>query len=149
MNFYKNKKMRPLKDKYYINKDKFIEHIETYYNTGIFSRDLADYIIRIADGISHSPRFINYTYVDEMRSDAILKMTEAMCKKSYNLDDFRKNPFGYFSMIAFHAFINRLKIEKKYRATADEYAEKVYQELVDEGLIDGHINIENPIHEND
>ena len=48
--------------------------------------------------------------------------------KKYNLDS-GNNPFSYFTTIAFHAFINRIKKEKKHRDVISEYQEVVYDQL--------------------
>ncbi len=40
------------------------------------------------------------------------------------------SPFSYFTTIAFHAFINRIKKEKKHHKTITEYREKVYSDLM-------------------
>ena len=41
-----------------------------------------------------------------------------------------KNPFSYFTTIAFHAFINRIKKEKKHRETLTNYQEAVYSDMM-------------------
>ena len=41
-----------------------------------------------------------------------------------------KNPFSYFTTIAFHAFINRIKREKKYKEVVTQYQESVYEEIM-------------------
>ena len=63
-----------------------------------------------------------------MIGDAILKMLTALRNKKFNIDS-GNNPFSYFTTIAFHAFINRIKKEKKHRETINQYQEKVYFEI--------------------
>jgi DNA-directed RNA polymerase specialized sigma24 family protein len=86
---------------------------------------LAESINKIAIGLSYAPNFINYSYKDEMVGDAILKMFSALKFRKFNVDT-GNSPFSYFTTIAFHAFINRIKKEKRYRETITKYQETVY-----------------------
>lgn len=116
----------------YVNQAEFMTALREYYKSDIISDELATYIKKIAEGLSYAPNFINYTYKDEMVGDAILKMIQALEFKKFDIDN-RDNPFGYFTTIAFHAFINRIKKEKKQRQAINDYQEQVYQELMTSG----------------
>lgn len=119
----------------YVNQKEFMEELRKYYDSDVISTDLATYIKKIAEGLSYAPNFINYTYKDEMVGDAILKMVQALEYKKFDLEN-RDNPFGYFTTIAFHAFINRIKKEKRQRQAITDYQEQVYQDLMNEGAED-------------
>lgn len=71
-------------------------------------------ILQIANGIASRPNFRNYTYIDEMVSDAIVD-----CTRSIYLFDTVKynNPFGYLSRVVWYAFLSRLGAEKKMHET--------------------------------
>jgi hypothetical protein len=75
--------------------------------------------LKIAEGLSHKPNFINYTYRDEMMSDGI----ENCLMYFDNFDPTKsKNPFAYFTQIIYFAFLRRIQKEKKqtyvkYKAT--------------------------------
>jgi hypothetical protein len=75
--------------------------------------------MKIAEGLSHKPNFINYTYRDEMMSDGI----ENCLMYFGNFDPTKsKNPFAYFTQIIYFAFLRRISKEKKqtyvkYKAT--------------------------------
>ena len=84
---------------------------------------------KIANGLSYAPNFINYSYKDEMVGDAIVKMFSALRNKKFKIDS-GFSPFSYFTTIAFHAFINRIKKEKKHHEVINEYKEKVYNDLM-------------------
>lgn len=116
----------------YVNQAEFMAELKVYYKSDVISEELATYIKKIAEGLSYAPNFINYTYKDEMVGDAILKMIQALEHKKFDIDN-RDNPFGYFTTIAFHAFINRIKKEKRQRQAINDYQEQVYQELMTEG----------------
>lgn len=54
--------------------------------------------------------FINYSFKDEMISDAIENCVKAL--HSFN-PDISKNPFSYFTQVCFFAFIRRIQSEKR------------------------------------
>ena len=118
--------------KHYVNPKDFYEQIKEYYKTDIIPDVLAESINKIATGLSYAPNFINYSYKDDMIGDAILKMFSALRNKKFNVDA-GNNPFSYFTTIAFHAFINRIKKEKKHRETLTSYQEAVYSDMITEG----------------
>ena len=75
--------------------------------------------MKIAEGLSHKPNFINYTYRDEMIADGIENCL--MYFDNFNPDK-SKNPFAYFTQIIYYAFLRRIQKEKKqlyvkYKAT--------------------------------
>jgi hypothetical protein len=90
---------------------------------GLPEPKIPDYIgecwMKIAEGLSHKPNFINYTYRDEMIADGIEN-----CLMYFNNFDPEKskNPFAYFTQIIYYAFLRRIQKEKKqlyvkYKAT--------------------------------
>jgi hypothetical protein len=75
--------------------------------------------MKIAEGLSHKPNFINYTYRDEMIADGIENCL--MYFDNFNPDK-SNNPFAYFTQIIYYAFLRRIGKEKKqlyvkYKAT--------------------------------
>lgn len=54
----------------------------------------------------------------------------------------KNNAFSYFTRIAYHAFLNRLKKEKKAKETIDAYQEKVWEEYLNSG--NGWENVRRP-----
>ena len=117
----------------------FYEQICEYYKTGDLPDHLSVVVLKIANGLSFAPNFINYSYKDEMVGDAILKMFSALKNKKFNVDS-TNNPFSYFTTIAFHAFINRIKKEKKHRETITKYQETVYGDLMNDDDSSNHID---------
>tara|TARA_E500000318_G_scaffold107098_2_gene115917 strand:+ start:960 stop:1421 length:462 start_codon:yes stop_codon:yes gene_type:complete len=123
----KNKKGK--KTEYYVNPKEFYSQIKTYYETDDLCDTLAESVHKIAIGLSYATNFINYTYKDEMVGDAVVKMFTALKHKKFNIES-HSNPFSYFTTIAYHAFINRIKKEKRYKQTINEYQETVYEEIM-------------------
>ena len=128
----KKKRKKAKEKKHYVNPKDFYDQIKEYYRTDIIPDVLAESINKIATGLSYAPNFINYSYKDDMIGDAILKMFSALRNKKFNVDA-GNNPFSYFTTIAFHAFINRIKKEKKHRETLTSYQEAVYSDMITEG----------------
>lgn len=132
----KSKKSKKKKEKkpYYVNSREFSDALRAYYesNEEEIGEQLGDYIYKIATGLSYAPNFINYTYKEDMVGDAIYKMLLAVKNKKFNLES-EYNPFSYFTTVAFHAFINRIKKEKKQREIVNEYQEAVYDDLMTSG----------------
>lgn len=71
---------------------------------------IGECFIKIAEGLSHKPNFINYTYRDEMISDGI----ENCLMYFSNFDPAKSNnPFAYFTQIIYYAFLRRIQKEKR------------------------------------
>jgi hypothetical protein len=127
--YEKPKKIKPREREHYVNGKEFEEEIRSYYGTDHVTIKLGECINKIANGLSYAPNFINYSYKEDMVGDAIVKMFSALKNKKFRLDS-GFSPFSYFTTIAFHAFINRIKKEKKHHKAITDYREKVYNELM-------------------
>ena len=118
------------KPKQYVNNADFLDALVEYQEKLKKSKKnktdpppIPNYIgecfMKIAEGLSHKPNFINYTYRDEMMSDGI----ENCLMYFSNFDPTKsKNPFAYFTQIIYYAFLRRIQKEKKqtyvkYKAT--------------------------------
>jgi len=125
----KRKKLKPSEKPHYVNSKEFEDGIRGFYKSGVMTEYLADSIRRIAYGLSFAPNFINYSYKDEMIGDAVVKMYQALKYQKFHIDK-GFSPFSYFTTIAFHAFISRIKKEKKYHQLIVDYRERHYDELI-------------------
>ena len=122
--------MSTKKQKHYINNADFLKALVDYKEACKLATKnktkepaIPNYIgecfMKIAEGLSHKPNFINYTYRDEMISDGI----ENCLMYFANFDETKsKNPFAYFTQIIYYAFLRRIQKEKKqlyvkYKAT--------------------------------
>tara|TARA_R110000744_G_scaffold81359_5_gene159967 strand:- start:710 stop:1258 length:549 start_codon:yes stop_codon:yes gene_type:complete len=117
------------KKEYYIKPAEFKASLSAYYDTDVLTDDLAENIKKIAYGLSYNGSFINYSYKDDMIGDSLIKMYAALKYKKYKFEN-NSNPFSYFTTIAYHAFINRIKKEKKHHQTITSYKEKIYDEYM-------------------
>jgi DNA-directed RNA polymerase specialized sigma24 family protein len=127
------KSKNPKKKENYVNAKEFKQHIIDYYEADddMITRPLGDSIQKIATGLSFAPNFINYSYREDMVGDAIVKMVSALQNKKFDINS-SYNPFSYFTTIAFHAFINRIKKEKKHHEAIEEFKQTVYEDLIND-----------------
>src|SRR5210317_739081 len=92
---------------------------------------VTDYIakcfIRIAEGLSHRPNFVRYTYREEMVMDAVENCLRAV--GNYNIDTATRtgkpNAFSYFTQICYFAFIRRITKEKRQQDIKFKFIEKM------------------------
>lgn len=113
------------KPKQYVNNGDFMKALLEFKTRKLTNPDepIPNYIgecfMKIAEGLSHKPNFINYTYRDEMIGDGIENCL--MYFENFNPDK-SNNPFAYFTQIIYFAFLRRIAKEKKqtyvkYKAT--------------------------------
>jgi len=105
-----------MSSKHYINNADFLQALIAYKQRKETNSQepIPNYIgecwMKIAEGLSHKPNFISYTYRDEMISDGI----ENCLMYFENFDPTKsKNPFAYFTQIIYYAFLRRIQKEKK------------------------------------
>lgn len=115
----------------YVDRNQFSDEICKFYSTGIPSDNLGKMLYDVANGLSHRPNFINYSFRDEMVSDAMVNMLKALNGKKFDVSR-GYNPFSYFTCVAFHTFCTRIKKEKKHRDAIEAFQEEYYPELMDE-----------------
>jgi hypothetical protein len=139
----KKQKLKPSEKPHYVNSKQFEEEIRQYYKSDNMTEYLADAIRRIAHGLSFAPNFINYSYRDEMIGDAVVKMYQALKYKKFKLDH-GFSPFSYFTTIAFHAFISRIKKEKKHHQLIADYRERNYDSLINQNEDETGIRVCTP-----
>ena len=77
--------------------------------------------LKIANGLSYKPNFINYTYKQEMISDGIENCLQYI--RNFNPEK-SKNPFAYFTQIIYYAFLRRIQKEKKQTHVRNKIIEK-------------------------
>ena len=115
--------MATKKKNHYVDNQKFLEEIVEYKRQvkeaaekGLEKPRVSEYIGKciymIAENLSRKPRFMNYSFVDEMKSDALEN-----CFLYF--DNFNpavsSNPFAYFTQIIYYAFHRRINKEEKNR----------------------------------
>jgi len=109
-----------------------------FKRVGRASERLGEMFIEMSQGMSNRRNFINYTYKDEMISQAILYLIKY--SKNFNPDYKNSNAFAYCSQIIFNAFrqiIIKFKkdsdLKQKIITRAIETGESVYGKDTDSG----------------
>ena len=125
---------------YYINPAEMEEALRKYYETNELTNGLADMIQKIGTRLGYAQNFINYSYKTEMIGDAIIKMMTAVTRRRFKCDA-GYNPFSYFTKVAYRAFQNRIKAEKKRHEGLQRYQAQVYDLLQEEGCLPARKNV--------
>lgn len=94
----------------------YIKEKETNQNLSLNKFKGGEYIgqciLDICYNLANKTNFIGYTFKEEMIEDAI----ENCVKAAINFKpEISTNAFGYFTQVAFHAFVRRIKIEARHR----------------------------------
>lgn len=107
------------KEKYeYINNDILLKWLKEWDKNKPMPDNIAKAIMMICDQLTHSGKFVGYTWRDEMYGDAIL----ACVKGAKNFDPTKsENPFSFFTTVAFNACRRRINIEHGRLATHENY----------------------------
>jgi len=142
----KKKRGRKKKENY-VDPEVFKSQIVKFYKDGNLTDELGKAVHDIATRLGFMPNFINYTYKEEMIGDAVEKMLKALWNKKYDID--KGSPFSYYTKIAFNAFCNRIKKEKRNHESILGYQNEVYETLIASGNIpDDHMD-DNEDYSND
>jgi hypothetical protein len=131
-------KLKPKEKPHYVNNRDFSEAVYDYAKEALAAREsnidapivtnyIAECFIKIAEGLSHRPNFVRYTYREEMVMDAVENCLRAI--SNYNIEAATRtgkpNAFSYFTQICYFAFIRRITKEKKQQDIKFRYIEKM------------------------
>lgn len=103
---------------------------------------IGECLLKIATRLSHKANFAQYTFRDDMISDAV----ENCIMYMHNFDPAKStNPFAYFTQITHFAFIRRIEREKKQSYIKLKYAMEQTLQNADYTTQDGDAaNIKDP-----
>ena len=133
-----NKKLKPREKPHYVNNKEFSQSVVDYVTSVNEARQnmkeeprITEYIgscfLKIAEGLSHKPNFVGYTYREEMVMDAVENCLRAI--GNYNIEAATRtgkpNAFSYFTQICYFAFIRRITKEKKQQDIKFRFIEKM------------------------
>ena len=140
----------PKKKAHYINNKEFSLAVVDYVtsaneakkkgkNVPIVTDYVAQCFLKIAEGLSHRPNFVRYTYREEMVMDAVENCLRAI--NNYNIETATRtgkpNAFSYFTQICYFAFIRRIAKEKKQQDIKFRFIEKMgIEEFTQMGMDD-------------
>lgn len=116
--------------KHYVDNKQLFKVLSEYKSalkngeTPVIPEYVGECLLRIATKLSSKPNFANYTYKDDMISDAL----ENCILYLHNFDPEKsQNPFAYFTQIIHFAFIRRIEKEKKHMYVKYKYALRMTQ----------------------
>jgi DNA-binding transcriptional regulator GbsR (MarR family) len=119
---------------HYVNNKEFSQAVVDYVTSVNEARDkledepiIPEYIgrcfLKIAEGLSHKPNFVGYTYREEMVMDAVENCIKAIM--NYDVKKATRtglpNAFAYFTQITYYAFLRRIAKEKKQQEIKEKY----------------------------
>lgn len=138
--------MKPSERPHYVNNRDFSnavveyvteanEAIEAGKDVPVVPNYIAECFLKICEGLSRKSNFVRYSYREEMVMDAVENCLKAI--KNYNVENATRsgkpNAFGYFTQIAWFAFIRRIQKEKKQQ---DAKLRFIAEAGLDEFMID-------------
>lgn len=131
-------KLKPREKPHYVNNRDFsyavVEYVsemnkalENGEEAPVVPRYIAECFLKIANGLSHKPNFVRYTYKEEMVMDGVENCLKAI--GNYNIEAATRtgkpNAFAYFTQINYYAFIRRITKEKRQSDLKWEYIDQV------------------------
>lgn len=123
----------------YIDPIEMERQIQEYYETDVLAESLAGMVQMIAVRLGLARNFYSYSFKTEMQGDAIVKMMTALRRKRYKCN-IGYNPFSYFTKVAYHAFQNCIKKNKKDFDTLKRYQDEMYESYICSGVIPSRKN---------
>ena len=112
----------------YVDNEKFTQALHEYSTrqnermlNGLEREKIPDYIgeciLKIVDGTASRGNFRSYTYIDEMKGDAIEACIKAVHKFDINKSE---NAFGFIGFCAWRVMVTRIKTEKKQQKIKED-----------------------------
>lgn len=143
---YKREEKTEKTSRDYIDKDEFYTALVDYnkqlqnFRVNNYPKEkepvASDYIgkcfIQIVENLLRSHRFKGYTdlWKDEMRAEAIISCIKSL--KNFDVEK-TKNPFSYFTTVAYYTFYNVIKREKQFHQTALDSFVELHTDYTDIG----------------
>jgi hypothetical protein len=128
------KKLKPRERPHYVNNKEFSQSVVDYVTSvneahaktedgPIITEYIGRCFLKIAEGLSHKPNFVGYTYREEMVMDAVENCIKAIM--NYDVKKATRtglpNAFAYFTQITYFAFLRRIAKEKKQQDIKERY----------------------------
>jgi hypothetical protein len=98
---------------------------------------IATSIMKISNGLSRSPNYVNYPYREDMVMDGVIDCIKAL--KNFDANAATRggspNAFGYFTQICYFAFLRRIAKEKRQL--------EIKMKMIDNGSIGAFIDMDD------
>ena len=109
----------------YIKNKDLISLIEEYKKTNIIPEKLHILLYNLSKNIASRPNWRDYTWKEDMISDAYLKCLLKLDK----FDTKQGNAFSYFTTIIFHFFVDVVKHHKKHASVIERLTNEYITQL--------------------
>ena len=118
------------KTSYYVRNADLLIEIANWQATKKMSNELGRMIQKIAEGLSRKPNWAGYTWIQDMRAEAVLTVIKYLY--NFNIEK-SKNPFAYISTIVTNSYIGYLNTAKKHSKIKQALFDAIVDELDDTG----------------
>ncbi|QIG70615.1 sigma factor for late transcription protein [Rhizobium phage RHph_I1_18] len=103
-------------DRDYVKNSDLYEALATWYKSG--KEQIPDKItiaiMQICERLSRKGNFCNYTYREDMVASALAVCVVALQKHKFDVNQAQRNPFAYFTQIAYNEMVRVIKLEKTH-----------------------------------
>lgn len=106
---------KPKKKKNYLNNADMLAELKRCHEQGKLTEEMGRMFLSLVTRYASIPRFSGYSYNEDMRSLALLTLTEKWSK--FNMD--YSNPFAYYTQIVHNAFHQLDNSERRQRDIRD------------------------------
>jgi len=118
----------------YIDSSQMMKELIKFNETGEISEELGAMFLKLATRYTSKPNFVGYSYRDEMISESVYRMISQIAK--FDVTHPAKNPFAYFTQIAYHCVLTLINKEKRQTEIKDNIRAKVWDEMCEEENIE-------------
>lgn len=113
----KNPEDEATTNKYYLPNSVLLPEVIASREKGVISDKLGKMLLMLATKYSLRPNFINYSFREDMISEAMVDLSKNALK--FNPEK-SNNPFAFYTTCIYHSFIGFLNAERKHRRIRDE-----------------------------
>ena len=127
-------KMGRKRKEFYVNKEEMLTELRVFNDTGEITPALGEMIKNIVYRYTTRPNWRGYTYLEDMRGDAILRCLSQLHK--FDVNHPKANPFSYFTQTTHNSLLATLKKEEKQRNIKKEVRQKLWEDLCQDENLD-------------
>lgn len=112
----------------YLSGERFREELSKSHDLGRPTDELCRMFMKLVDRIATKGNFRNYSWIEDMKGDALLQLCRAWEKFDLSVigkNGYPVNPFSYFTTCVHNSFVQNIKRNHKHRELIDDFREAV------------------------